>query len=132
MPQDRPPPPGGIADRLGIAVSKVGGGRAIARRRVTADHLNGHGVAHGGVVFLLADTAFDHACNSHGPVTLARAADITFVEAVKAGDELVAVAEEQVRRGRSGVYDVTVSRADGTMVALFRGHSQTLAGERPG
>src|SRR3712207_7546844 len=32
---------------------------------------NGHAIAHGGYVFLLADTAFACACNSHGPVTVA-------------------------------------------------------------
>ncbi len=36
-------------------------------------------MAHGGYVFMLADTAFACACNSHGPVTVAAGADITFL-----------------------------------------------------
>jgi len=33
---------------------------------------------------------------------------------------------EQVAFGRNGIFDVTVTRGDGTVVALFRGHSRAL------
>jgi len=55
---------------------EVGEGRAVVRMTVTTDMVNGHGLAHGGYVFVLADTAFACARNSHGPVTVAAAADI--------------------------------------------------------
>ncbi len=42
---------------------------------VTAVMINGHGTAHGGFIFALADTAFACACNSHGPVTVAAGTD---------------------------------------------------------
>jgi acyl-coenzyme A thioesterase PaaI-like protein len=52
-----------------------------------------------------------------------------FAAAVHRGDELVAEARERVRFGRSGIYDVTVRRrADGAVVAEFRGHSRTTGG----
>jgi acyl-CoA thioesterase len=86
--------------------------------------VNGHAIAHGGYLFLLADTAFACACNSHGPVTVAAGADITFVAPARAGEVLVATAAERVRYGRSGVYDVTVRRGD-QIVAEFRGRSRT-------
>ena len=114
---------------LGIELLSVEGGTATVRMRVTEAMVNGHGIAHGGYLFLVADTAFACACNSHGPVTVAAAADITFVAPARLGDELVAVATERTRFGRSGIYDVTVSRHDGetsTVVAEFRGHSRTL------
>jgi acyl-CoA thioesterase len=38
---------------------------------------------------------------------------------------LVATAEERVRYGRSGIYDVTVRRGD-EVVAEFRGRSRSL------
>ena len=75
--------------------------------------INGHEIAHGGYVFMLADTAFACACNSHGPVTVAAGADITFLAPVREGDVLTATAAERVTCGRSGIYDVTVSRGDG-------------------
>ena len=33
------------------------------------------------------------------------------------------------RAGRSGIYDITVTRQDGTVIAEFRGHSRTIEGE---
>ena len=111
---------------LGIDVAKVAPGRATARMRITDSMINGHDIAHGGYVFLLADTAFAFACNSYGRVTLAASADIVFVAPARLGDELVAEAVERVRHGRSGVYDVTVRRAGGEVVAEFRGRSRSV------
>jgi acyl-CoA thioesterase len=95
--------------------------------RVTANMINGHGVSHGGFIFLLADTAFAAACNSYGMVTVARGADIVFIASARAGDELEAMAQERGRHGRNGIYDVTVRRqSDGEVLAEFRGNSRTL------
>jgi len=113
---------------LGIELLEAGDGRAVAQMRITADMVNGHAIAHGGFVFLLADTAFACACNSHGPVTVAAGADITFVAPARQGDLLIARAEERTRFGRSGIYDVTVSLETGDVIAEFRGRSRTLGG----
>ncbi len=110
---------------LGIELLAVGPGTATLRMTISDAMVNGHGIAHGGFVFLLADSAFACACNSHGPVTVAAAADIDFVAPVRLGDVLTATAAERVRFGRSGVTDVTVRR-DGETVAEFRGRSRTL------
>lgn len=112
---------------LGITIESVAPGQATAHMRVTEAMLNGHGVAHGGYVFLLADTAFAFACNSYGDVTVARSAEIVFVAPAQAGDELVAAAVERARYGRSGIYDVTVRTTAGTLVAEFRGQSHQPA-----
>lgn len=115
---------------LGIELIDAGPGRASARMRLTDAMINGHGVAHGGYVFLLADTAFACACNSHGPVTVAAGADITFVQPGRSGDVLTAEAVERTRFGRNGIYDVTVYReGDGRreILAEFRGRSRSLA-----
>jgi acyl-CoA thioesterase len=112
--------------RLGIEISAVEPGSATAVMTVGADMVNGHGICHGGYVFTLADTAFAFACNTYDDRTVAAGADISFVEPVAAGDRLAARAVERSRRGRSGLYDVTVSRADGTVVAEFRGRSRSL------
>ena len=110
---------------LGIELIDDGPGRAVARMRLTDAMINGHGVAHGGYVFLLADTAFACACNSRGPVTVAAGADISFIAPVREGDELIARAAERVSFGRSGIYDVTVRRGD-EVVAEFRGRSREV------
>jgi acyl-CoA thioesterase len=115
---------------LGIALIEAADGRAEVAMRVSEPMVNGHDIAHGGYLFLLADTAFACACNSHGPVTVAAGAEISFVAPAHLGDQLVAVAEERTRFGRNGIYDVTVYRdVDGqrTVVAEFRGRSRTIS-----
>ncbi|MDF5752639.1 hydroxyphenylacetyl-CoA thioesterase PaaI [Spongiactinospora sp. TRM90649] len=114
---------------LGIELRAADDGRAEAWMRVTPAMVNGHGVAHGGYVFLLADTAFALACNSRGPVTVAAGADITFVRPAREGDLLRALAEERTRYGNSGVYDVTVHRGD-EVIAEFRGRSRVFRAPR--
>lgn len=109
---------------LGMELVEAAEGSAVIRMKVTDAMINGHDLAHGGYLFLLADSAFACACNSHGPVTVAAGADITFVAPVRQGDVLEARALERVRFGRSGVYDVTVYRG-AEVVAEFRGRSRT-------
>ncbi len=111
---------------LGIEVSDVAPGRATARMVVTEAMVNGHGICHGGYLFLLADSAFAFACNPYGAVTVAAAAEIVFVAPGQLGDELTAEARERVRYGRSGLYDVTVRSAVGSVLAEFRGTSRAL------
>ena len=111
---------------LGVELDEVAPGFARTRLRVTDSMLNGHGICHGGLVFLLADTAFAFACNSYGKVNLAAAADIVFVAPARIGDDLVAEAVERVRFGRSGIYDVIVRRSTGDVVAEFRGQSRAV------
>jgi len=111
---------------LGITITDVAAGSAIASMVVREDMVNGHGMCHGGFLFTLADTAFAFACNTYDDVTVAAGADITFLEPVEAGARLVATAVEVARRGRSGLYDVTVRTHDGTVAAEFRGRSRSL------
>lgn len=122
---------------LGVELLEVdldtGGARALGRARtrmsVTATMVNGHDIAHGGVVFALADSTFALACNAAGRPAVAAACDITFVTAARLGEVLVAEARERVAYGRSGITDVTVRReADGEVVAEFRGRSRVLLG----
>lgn len=111
---------------LGITIDGVAPGAASARMTIRDDMLNGHHICHGGYVFTLADTAFAFACNTYDDVTVAAGADVSFLSPVSAGAELIATATERARRGRSGVYDVTVATADGEVVAEFRGRSRSL------
>jgi len=112
---------------LGITVADVAPGNATASMRVAPTMVNGHKIAHGGYLFLLADTAFAFACNTYGPVTVARNCEIEFVRPVMEGEDLTATATERLRSGRNGIYDVTVTGARGEVVAEMRGHSRTLA-----
>ncbi len=54
---------------------------------------------------------------------------MTFIKPGKLGDQLRADATEISKSGRSGIYDITVTRQDGTVIAEFRGHSRSIDGE---
>lgn len=110
---------------LGISVDDLAPGRATLSMTVTETMVNGHGIAHGGFVFALADSAFAGACNYPGAVTVAASAQIAFLSPVRAGERLVASAVERSKAGRSGVYDVTVACGE-RVVAEFRGLSRTI------
>ena len=112
---------------LGMKIVRVAPGEAEIHMPVQPWMLNGHRTCHGGVIFTLAESTFAFACNSRNQVTVASAAQIDFVAPGREGDVLQARAKESWRGGRAGVYDISVHRQDGTLVALFRGKSHQLA-----
>jgi acyl-CoA thioesterase len=113
---------------LGMELVDVQPGRAAVAMTVTDEMLNGHGLCHGGYIFALADSAFAFACNTYNWRTVAHHCSVTFIRPSKAGDRLLATAAERVRTDRNGIYDITVTAADGGTVAEFRGHSRTIDG----
>jgi acyl-CoA thioesterase len=113
---------------LGMTLDAIRPGYARMRMRVRGDMLNGHGTCHGGYIFMLADSAFAFACNSHNFNTVGAGCTIDYLAPGRAGDVLVAEAVEQALAGKTGVYDVVVTDQDGRKVALFRGKSHRVAG----
>ena len=114
---------------LGMELLEVTPGHAVVAMTVREDMVNGWGVCHGGLVATLADSAFAVACNSYGQVTVAAGFDVELVEPCHLGDRLVATAREVMLRGRSGLYDVSVTREEPSgpvVVAEFRGRSRSL------
>jgi acyl-CoA thioesterase len=118
----------GTGPAWGVEIEEVREGYARIRMTLRADMLNGHGIAHGGMVFALADTAFAYACNSRNLRTVAAQASIVFLDAAREGETLIAEAQEQALAGRSGVYNVSVRSAEGRAIAQFRGYSRSLGG----
>ncbi|GAA1931383.1 hydroxyphenylacetyl-CoA thioesterase PaaI [Nocardioides lentus] len=117
---------------LDIELLLVSPGRARLAMTVRGDMVNGWGLCQGGLVSTLADSAFAVACNTHGEVTVAAGFDVSFLESGRLGDRLVADAREVARRGRSGIYDVTVTRsADEAVLAEFRGRSRATGRPNP-
>jgi acyl-CoA thioesterase len=115
--------------KLGIALQRVAPGEAVLTMTVRDDMTNGHGICHGGFIFTLADSAFAYACNTYGQRTVAQQCAVTFLKPVHTGATLTAHAVERARAGRGGIYDVTVRDGSNIVVAEFRGHSRTVAGD---
>jgi acyl-CoA thioesterase len=114
------------SQHLGMDIVAVEAGAASVRMTIRPEMTNGHGMCHGGYIFALADSAFAFACNSHGAATVAGAVSIDFLVPAQVGDILTADAKERWLGGRSGLYDLTVTRADGTVIAHARGRSHRL------
>ncbi|HEV8363911.1 MAG TPA: hydroxyphenylacetyl-CoA thioesterase PaaI [Gemmatimonadaceae bacterium] len=106
---------------LGVDVIDIGPGTCTLSMTVRGEMLNGFGVAHGGIVFSVADSAFAFACNTHGRVTVSIENSITYPAAIREGDVLTAVAREEAASERLGYYRVDVTRQGGELVGLFRG-----------
>ncbi len=111
---------------VGMEIAEIDEGRAVLTLTIRKDHCNGHGIGHGGVTFMLADSAFAFACNSRNVATVAQHNTISFLAPVRLGDTLTATAREITQSGRSGITDVTVINQDGVIVAEFRGASRAL------
>ena len=118
----------GTGPHWGIAIEEVREGYARISMTVKADMLNGHRIAHGGMIFALADTAFAYACNSRNVSTVAQQASIVFLAPAEEGARLIAEAREEAVVGRSGVYGVTVRTAEGENIAVFQGLSRAIGG----
>lgn len=113
---------------VGMQLLEVAPGRARLCFTVRDEFTNGHGMCHGGYIFMLADSAFAFACNSHNQRAVAASAAIEFIAAAQRGDLLTAECAEQSRSGRSGLYDTRVTDQNGRLIALFRGRSATIRG----
>jgi acyl-CoA thioesterase len=112
---------------LGMEILDMKAGSATMAMTVKPHMVNGHGITHGGFVFLLADSTFAFACNSRNERAVAAHCNISFIRPGKLGDRLIATATEISRSGRSGIYDIRVT-VDGVVVAEMRGHSRTIGG----
>ena len=116
------------AQSHGIELLEIAPGYARMTMIVRPDMVNGHDIGHGGMTFTLADTAFAYACNAANEATVAAGCSIVFPAPARLGDRLTAECREVHRRGRSGVYDVTVTNQDDVIVGLFRGQSARIKG----
>jgi acyl-CoA thioesterase len=114
---------------LGMGVVEITSGKAVLRMKVRKDMTNSHDICHGGFMFLLADSAFAFACNGYNQITVAQHCSIDFLKPAFENETLIATALERQKSHRSGIYDVTIERENGDIVAEFRGNSRTIKGQ---
>lgn len=113
----------------GMEITHVDEGHAVLEMTVAPEHCNGHGMCHGGVTFMLADSAFAFACNSRNQSTVAQHVMVSFLAPGHQGDRLRAEATEVSLTGRSGIYDIRVTNQNGAVTAEFRGFSRAIKGQ---
>lgn len=113
---------------MGMSLDEIGPGRAVMSLTVAPEHLNGHGICHGGIIFSLADSTFAFACNSYNRNAVAQHCLVSYLSPGREGEKLTATATEVSRQGRSGIYDIEVRGEGDRLVATFRGFSREIRG----
>jgi len=117
---------------MGMEIKEIAAGRCVLQMRIREDMLNGFGIVHGGVTFALGDSALAFASNSHGRLSVAIEASISYPTPVHTGDVLTAVAEQVSLTNRIGVYSITITNQNAVCVGLFRGTVYRTSKELPG
>ena len=111
----------GYSRWLGVEILEIAPAKAVIRMTVRPEMCNGFGVCHGGVSFAFADSAFAFACNTQGNLAVSIENSMTYPAAIRPGEVVTATATEASRSNRILYYHVHVTKADGTVVGLFRG-----------
>jgi acyl-CoA thioesterase len=120
------------ASLLGIEVVAVHVDGASVRMVVRPEMCNGLGIIHGGMTFLLADTAMALASNDDdADMALATSAGIDWLAPARVGQTLTATADRVGGSRRTAVWDVTVIADDGSPVAMFRGRTRKTGMPHP-
>ena len=105
----------------GIELLELSSGSAKTKLKIQKEHLNGVGIAHGGVIFTLADFTFAAASNSHGKIALAINASISYIKAAYPDDILIATAIETSLNPKLATYTVNIENQTGQLIAIFNG-----------
>ena len=106
---------------LGIEVIDVAEGYSKIKMTVRKEMVNGFGIAHGGIAFSLADSAFAFACNSDGKVTVALDTNMSFPKVVKVGDVLIAEGKRLNQTRSTGLYFIEIKNQNDELVGVFKG-----------
>lgn len=108
---------------LGMEVLETGHGVCRIKMTVTANMLNGFGIAHGGITYSLADSALAFASNSGGRKSVSIETSISHIKSLNEGDVIIAEANRESETEKIGHYRIKVSKENepDTVVALFLG-----------
>jgi acyl-CoA thioesterase len=106
---------------LGIKIIVVEDGYSKISMVVRNEMVNGFGIAHGGIAFSFADSAFAFACNNRNNLSVALDTHITFTKAVNIGDTLIAEAKELHNGKSTGLYLINIYNQHEQLVAVFKG-----------
>lgn len=106
---------------LGIELVDIEEGECICRMTVRPEMLNGFYIAHGGITYSLADSAFAFATNSIGMQAVSIETSISHTQRVVAGDVLTASTSQIHRTRKFASYLISVVNQDNVLVASFKG-----------
>ncbi|MCF8030100.1 MAG: PaaI family thioesterase [Desulfohalobiaceae bacterium] len=109
-----------FAVHIGCHVTRMEEGYAEAQTELEDYHKNGLGMAHGGVIYSLADLAFAAASNSRRETAVSINATISYMRPITSG-LIRAEARETASNRKLATYIVTVYDQQDTACAVFQG-----------
>lgn len=114
-----------FANEAGVVLDELTDSAAKMHLVVEPRHLNAGNVAHGGVLFLLADISMAAIANQVRPVSLSIQSDIRFLAGAVVGDTLSA--EAVLVFGRKSLTNcrVTITNQRGETIAISEGMLHT-------
>jgi len=112
------------ARAFGIEFVETEADHVSVRMTVTEEMCNGFIIGHGGMTFLLADSAMAFLTNGANDSALATTATIHWLKPTYPGDVLTATGTTRWQQGRHGIHDVVVTNQHGDEVAHFQGRTQ--------
>lgn len=106
---------------LGVEILEVRPGFCRVGLRLMDYMTNLHRIAHGGIVFTLADVALGNACNAGGGSEVAMNVSIYYLRPSFSGEYLTATARAENETRRTGLYRIRVENESGELVATADG-----------
>lgn len=106
---------------LGIEILEVGVGFTKIKMTVTNEMTNGHGTAHGGISYSLADSCFAYCSNSLGKKAVSIETSISHTRPIFVGDVLTATSSLESVTKSLAIFHIPVLNQDNKVVALFKG-----------
>jgi acyl-CoA thioesterase len=106
---------------LGIERLEEREGYCALKMTIRPEMCNGFEIAHGGISFAFADSALAFASNSRGRHAVSIETSISHIRSIRAGDTIIARAQEKSVSNSIGIYEVTINKENGDLVALFKG-----------
>lgn len=110
-----------FAKSMGIEIVEIGKGFAKVSVRVNQQMLNSTGKTHGGAIFAVADFALAVASNSYGETAVSTNVSINYLSASEEGSLLEAVALEESRTHKTGLYRIDIKDEQGKKIAVALG-----------
>ena len=101
-------------------ICKISTALILGGVRSQEEHLNAVYIAHGGVIFSLADFTLAAAANSYGNIAVSIQASIHFLNAAKKG-MIYAEAKEISKNQKLATYEITVSNEQNELIAKYQG-----------
>jgi acyl-CoA thioesterase len=105
---------------LGIELIELTEGRCILQCNLSEKMLNGYNIAHGGVIFSLADSAVAFTSASYGRLSVTIDHSISFIKQAVAGDVLTVKAETISMGFKTGVIQVEIINQHDEFVAVVK------------